>query len=92
MPTPDPHTALQNLRARAERRRLSAAALPGEASPEVERLVQELQVHQIELEMQYESYWWPRPMPKPAVPSTLTSTTLRRWATAPWTPMARCAS
>lgn len=54
MLVPDPHTALQNLRARAERRRLAAAALPGKASPEVERLVQELQVHQIELEMQYE--------------------------------------
>jgi PAS domain S-box-containing protein len=50
----DPHAALQNLRTRAERRRLSAAALPAEAAPDVQRLVQELQVHQIELEMQYE--------------------------------------
>jgi PAS domain S-box-containing protein len=54
MNTPDPHTALQNLRARAERRRQSAAALPSEVAPDVQRLVQELQVHQIELEMQYE--------------------------------------
>jgi PAS domain S-box-containing protein len=51
---PDPHAALQHLRARAERRRLSVAALPAEAGPDVQRLVQELQVHQIELEMQYE--------------------------------------
>jgi PAS domain S-box-containing protein len=54
MTPPDPHIALQNLRARAERQRLSAAALPAEATPDVQRLVQELQVHQIELEMQYE--------------------------------------
>jgi PAS domain S-box-containing protein len=54
MPTPDPYAALQNLRARAERRRLAAVVLPSEVSPEVARLVQELQVHQIELEMQYE--------------------------------------
>ena len=54
MTPPDPHTALQHLRARAERRRLSATALPAEAGPEVQRMVQELQVHQIELEMQYE--------------------------------------
>jgi PAS domain S-box-containing protein len=51
---PDPHTALQDLRMRAERQRLSTATLAGEAAPEVQRLVQELQVHQIELEMQYE--------------------------------------
>lgn len=50
----DPHTALQNLRARAERRRLAATALPAETAPDTQRLVQELQVHQIELEMQYE--------------------------------------
>jgi PAS domain S-box-containing protein len=54
MTTPDPHAALQSLRARAERRRLSVTALPTEATPDVQRLVQELQVHQIELEMQYE--------------------------------------
>jgi PAS domain S-box-containing protein len=54
MTPPDPHLALQNLRARAERQRLSAAALPAEVAPDVQRLVQELQVHQIELEMQYE--------------------------------------
>jgi len=51
---PDPHTALQNLRDRAERRRLSVAALPAGAAPDMQRLIQELQVHQIELEMQYE--------------------------------------
>ncbi|TVT40611.1 PAS domain S-box protein [Hymenobacter setariae] len=50
----DSYTALQNLRARAERRRLSAATLPAEAPADVQRLVQELQVHQVELEMQYE--------------------------------------
>ena len=54
MTTPDPHTALQNLRARAERRRLTAATLPGDTPADAQRLVQELQVHQIELEMQYE--------------------------------------
>ncbi len=54
MPPPDPHITLQNLRARAERQRLSAAALPADATPDVQHLVQELQVHQIELEMQYE--------------------------------------
>jgi PAS domain S-box-containing protein len=50
----DPHTALQNLRARAERRRLSVAALPAEEAPGMQLLMQELQVHQLELEMQYE--------------------------------------
>jgi len=54
MISPDPHAALQSLRARAERRRLSAAIVPTEAGPDVQRLVQEIQVHQIELEMQYE--------------------------------------
>ncbi|QKG54127.1 PAS domain S-box protein [Hymenobacter sp. BRD67] len=39
---------------RAERRRLVAESLPANINPEVQRLVQELQVHQIELEMQYE--------------------------------------
>jgi PAS domain S-box-containing protein len=54
MKNPDPYTALQKLRARAERRRLASATLPDATTPEVQRLVQELQVHQIELEMQYE--------------------------------------
>ncbi len=48
----DPYTDLQNLRARAERRRL-AASVP-DAPADAQRLVQELQVHQIELELQYE--------------------------------------
>ncbi|WP_151086696.1 sensor histidine kinase [Hymenobacter baengnokdamensis] len=50
----DPQAALQSLRARAERRRLVSANLPPETPVDVQRLVQELQVHQIELEMQYE--------------------------------------
>ncbi|MBG8553128.1 PAS domain S-box protein [Hymenobacter guriensis] len=50
----DAHPALQELRLRAERRRLSAASLPPNVPDDVQRLVQELQVHQIELEMQYE--------------------------------------
>ena len=50
-PADDPRAAL---RQRAERRRLVAEALPPDASPEVQRLVQELQIHQIELEMQNE--------------------------------------
>jgi PAS domain S-box-containing protein len=54
MTPPDPHLALQNLRARAERRHLSTLSLPAEASSGMQHLVQELQVHQIELEMQYE--------------------------------------
>lgn len=54
MKNTDPHVALQKLRARAERRRLASASLPEATTPEVQRLVQELQVHQIELEMQYE--------------------------------------
>jgi PAS domain S-box-containing protein len=53
MRTPYPHTALQNLRARAERQHLQAA-LPSDTLADAQRLVQELQVHQIELEMQYE--------------------------------------
>ncbi|QIX61729.1 PAS domain S-box protein [Hymenobacter lutimineralis] len=51
---PDPQAALHELRVRAERRHLSAQSLPANTPPEVQRLVQELQVHQIELEMQYE--------------------------------------
>jgi PAS domain-containing protein len=54
MKNPDPHSALEKLRARAERSRLTSATLPEATTPEVQRLVQELQVHQIELEMQYE--------------------------------------
>jgi PAS domain S-box-containing protein len=50
----DPQSALHNLRQRAERRRLVTESLPADASPDTQRLVQELQVHQIELEMQYE--------------------------------------
>ncbi|TDN40040.1 PAS domain S-box protein [Hymenobacter sp. UV11] len=54
MKAPDPHPVLHSLRQRAERRRLVSESLPPDASPEVQRLVQELQVHQIELEMQNE--------------------------------------
>ncbi|MFD1873429.1 PAS domain-containing sensor histidine kinase [Hymenobacter bucti] len=54
MISPDPHLALQDLRARAERRRLSVEAIPTAVDPELQDLVQELQVHQIELEIQYE--------------------------------------
>jgi len=50
----DHGAALRSLRERAERRRLVSQSLPPTASPEAQRLVQELQVHQIELEMQYE--------------------------------------
>lgn len=53
-PAPDPQAALRALRQRAERRRLASESLPAATAPEVQRLVQELQVHQIELEMQYE--------------------------------------
>ncbi|MGI4864015.1 MAG: PAS domain-containing sensor histidine kinase [Janthinobacterium lividum] len=49
-----PHPALQALRARAEQRQAVSASLPAGTSSEVQRLVQELQVHQIELQMQYE--------------------------------------
>ena len=53
-PPPNPQAALHALRQRAERRRLVSEALPPTTAPEVQRLVQELQVHQLELEMQYE--------------------------------------
>ena len=57
-PTPhrpaDPQSAQHHLRQRAERRRLVTESLPADAPPDTQRLVQELQVHQIELEMQYE--------------------------------------
>ncbi|AMJ67154.1 PAS domain-containing sensor histidine kinase [Hymenobacter sp. PAMC 26628] len=52
MTPPDPRTAQAQLRARAERQRLAAAAPLAPA--DAQRLAQELQVHQIELEMQYE--------------------------------------
>ena len=53
--TADPHAGLQQLRTRAEQRRrlVTEVALP-HTPEETQRLVQELQVHQIELEMQYE--------------------------------------
>ena len=55
MKTPDALTALQDLRTRAERRRLVTENLqPDAPAADMQRLVQELQVHQIELEMQYE--------------------------------------
>lgn len=47
--------ALESLRQRAEQRRhLVTYPVPADTPAEVQRLVQELQVHQIELEMQYE--------------------------------------
>ena len=61
MPLPLPthsegtHAALLALRARAEQRRnLLTKTIENHSAEEVQRLVQELQVHQIELEMQYE--------------------------------------
>ncbi|UYZ64655.1 PAS domain S-box protein [Hymenobacter weizhouensis] len=53
-PYANPHEALRDLRQQAERRQLVTQGLPADVSAEVQRLVQELQVHQIELEMQYE--------------------------------------
>ncbi|WP_167852220.1 sensor histidine kinase [Hymenobacter elongatus] len=58
-PTPQPatvaHAALLKLRARAEeRKRLVAQRLSNMLPADVQRLAQDLQVHQIELEMQYE--------------------------------------
>ncbi|GAB3290294.1 sensor histidine kinase [Hymenobacter tenuis] len=50
----DLQAALRDLRNRAERRQLVTHSLPPDASPDIQRLVQDLQVHQIELEMQYE--------------------------------------
>ncbi|MGI4884843.1 MAG: ATP-binding protein [Janthinobacterium lividum] len=52
MKSPDPRAARTQLRARAERQRLAASAPPEPA--DAQHLAQELQVHQIELEMQYE--------------------------------------
>ena len=55
MQQPDAHAdALRSLRQRAEKQRLTEARLPADTPAEAQRLVQELQVHQIELEMQYE--------------------------------------
>ncbi|GAB3868892.1 hypothetical protein GCM10028824_14950 [Hymenobacter segetis] len=52
---PDPHASLLELRVRAEQRRqLLTQATEQHTPQEMQRLVQELQVHQIELEMQYE--------------------------------------
>ncbi|WP_046243448.1 PAS domain S-box protein [Hymenobacter terrenus] len=51
----DLHEAMLELRARAEKRRLLVTHATEHQSPEeTQRLIQELQVHQIELEMQYE--------------------------------------
>jgi len=51
----DPHAALQVLRARAEQRQQLVTQAPAPHSPEdMQRLVEELQVHQLELEMQNE--------------------------------------
>lgn len=57
-PLPPPtnlHATLLELRRRAEQRRHLVTQAPEQHTPqEMQRLVQELQVHQIELEMQYE--------------------------------------
>src|SRR5688572_23292615 len=54
-PAPDLHAALVSLRSRAERRRYLVTHAADEQTPaDVQKLVQELQVHQIELEMQNE--------------------------------------
>ncbi|WP_375434337.1 PAS domain S-box protein [uncultured Hymenobacter sp.] len=52
---PSPQEALIALRERAERRRLLVTRAANDQTPDVmQRLIQELQTHQIELEMQYE--------------------------------------
>ncbi|SMB98618.1 PAS/PAC sensor signal transduction histidine kinase [Hymenobacter roseosalivarius DSM 11622] len=52
---PSGHQVLQQLRARAEKRQHLATQSVGDTMPpDAQRLVQEPQVHQIELEMQYE--------------------------------------
>ncbi|UOQ81278.1 PAS domain S-box protein [Hymenobacter sp. 5414T-23] len=51
---PDASAAMRHLRDRAERTRLVAESMDEKTPEEVRRLVQELQIHQIELEMQYE--------------------------------------
>ncbi|MFC7669800.1 hypothetical protein ACFQT0_22320 [Hymenobacter humi] len=49
------NSALESLRSRAERRKYLVTHAGADQSPqEIQKLVQELQVHQIELEMQYE--------------------------------------
>ncbi|SFQ51536.1 PAS domain S-box protein [Hymenobacter arizonensis] len=54
-PMTDVHAALASLRSRAERRQYLVTQGTENRSPEeVKRMMQELQVHQIELEMQYE--------------------------------------
>ena len=54
-PAADIRTGLPGLRNNAEKRRqLVTEALPPHTPPDAQRLVQELQVHQLELEMQYE--------------------------------------
>jgi PAS domain S-box-containing protein len=51
----DVHQALEKLREQAEKRRHLVTQVADQHSPDdLQRLVQELQVHQIELEMQYE--------------------------------------
>jgi PAS domain S-box-containing protein len=52
--TPSSEAMLRALRERAEQRRVVSASIPPNTPPEVQRLVQELQIHQIELQMQYE--------------------------------------
>ncbi|NML65263.1 PAS domain S-box protein [Hymenobacter sp. RP-2-7] len=54
MPQADPHLALQALRRRAEQQRPQGSGLPPTTLPDAHRLVEELQIHQVELEMQYE--------------------------------------
>jgi len=51
---PDPQGALAALRVRAERRHLVTQSELPQTREEVQRLIQELQIHQIELEMQNE--------------------------------------
>jgi hypothetical protein len=54
-PKTDLHAALTSLRSRAERRQyLVTQGAENKAPEEIKRVMQELQVYQIELEMQYE--------------------------------------
>ncbi len=71
------------LRRRAEARLRAAKTKGGPARTEADsqRLVHELQVHQIELEMQNEELVQARAELEAALESTPTFTTLRRWAT-----------
>ncbi|MBX0289069.1 PAS domain S-box protein [Hymenobacter sp. HSC-4F20] len=50
----NPHRVLLELKARAEQRQRVTATLPPDTPATVQQLVQDLQIHQIELEMQYE--------------------------------------